>query len=475
MRIAHFGTFDVANYGDLLFPLVIERRLRNLNAEFVHISPAGGPPVWTDCRASISVEAIQNSGQQFTGVALGGGQLVHAAPTFLPEYFTDGFSAFTAYPALWLGSAHLAAQNGAPLIWNAPGVPVTFSPVAAEFLRWAGSVARYLSVRDNASREHLVSAGIEGDIETITDSASEVATLWSEEQVKTAYRDAFLARGQSAPSRSIAFHFRSWYSDTSIAETAALLDAMCVRHTATPILIAIGPCHGDSENTVDISRAMKTGPLVIDKPQSLIEIAACIACSDAYIGSSLHGAITACSFGTKAMLVAPSKVRKFGGFLDRTGLDGWKAASWPEAAQRFPELLAADIGLWRSVRSRLRAELDQHWTRIIEVLKSGADHSTLTRSTHLSKLDTLLEKHCSRTHLYQGIVAESLHKTLIPHAHAANSQSKRAEIRELKKSRDKYKKRLQELEASFSWKITKPLRAVHRTFNRKTSQLKDQL
>ena len=34
MKIAHFGTFDVENYGDLLFPLLLERRLGGEEVEF---------------------------------------------------------------------------------------------------------------------------------------------------------------------------------------------------------------------------------------------------------------------------------------------------------------------------------------------------------------------------------------------------------------------------------------------------------
>ena len=48
MKLAHFGTFDVENYGDLLFPLVLERRLADLCDEFIRVSPVGGPPLWQD-------------------------------------------------------------------------------------------------------------------------------------------------------------------------------------------------------------------------------------------------------------------------------------------------------------------------------------------------------------------------------------------------------------------------------------------
>lgn len=70
---------------------------------------------------------------------------------------------------------------------------------------------------------------------------------------------------------------------------------------------------------------MRRPVLVVDRPRSLCELAACIARSQAYIGSSLHGAITACAFGVKAAIVArePGDGGKFSGFLGAFGLERW--------------------------------------------------------------------------------------------------------------------------------------------------------
>ena len=43
-RVAHWGTFEVANLGDLLFPLVLEHHLRaaNREVEVQWVGPLGG-------------------------------------------------------------------------------------------------------------------------------------------------------------------------------------------------------------------------------------------------------------------------------------------------------------------------------------------------------------------------------------------------------------------------------------------------
>jgi hypothetical protein len=56
--LAHFGTFDVENYGDLLLAAILERRLVDLGHGFVHVSPHGCPPVWDDCVPTVAAGAI---------------------------------------------------------------------------------------------------------------------------------------------------------------------------------------------------------------------------------------------------------------------------------------------------------------------------------------------------------------------------------------------------------------------------------
>ena len=160
MKLAHFGTFDVENYGDLLFPLILERRLADFCDEFTHISPVGGPPLWQDCVRTVNFDAFLQETPDIGGVVIGGGHLIRALPAPLKAYEPDGdttyvrggTSSLVAYPSLWLGAAYIAARHNVPLCWNAPGVFAGFTPVAAELLQWTASVTDYLTVRDEASR-----------------------------------------------------------------------------------------------------------------------------------------------------------------------------------------------------------------------------------------------------------------------------------------------------------------------------------
>jgi len=373
VRIAQFGTFDVQNYGDLLFPLVLRHRLRDLATSFVHASPAGGPPVWGDTVASVrAAEVIADPGG-VDGVVIGGGHLLHASPDTV--YDPAPLHAALAYPALWFGAATLAARAEVPLAWNAPGVPRPPDPVAARLLAWSAGVSDYVSVRDRGSRRLLEEAGVAGPVRVVPDPALDVARLWTDDEVAQAHADAFAARGRPVPERTLAVHLNARYLHEGDEVVAARLDRLSRQAEATVVLLAIGPCHGDDALARRIAAHMAGAPLVVDQPRSLLEVAGCIGRAEAYIGSSLHGMVTACAFARPGLLVtgdAATGFAKFRGFLEQFGLEGWQVGSWAQAEERGADLLTCPPDPWRRVGAVAGPLLDEHWARIRAALTGSA-------------------------------------------------------------------------------------------------------
>jgi hypothetical protein len=221
MKIAHFGTSDVENYGDLLFPLILERRLSDTCDKFFHASPVGGPPVWGDCVRSIAVEELMREASDVNGLVIGGGNVVHYSPDTVELYDSGGASSSLAYPSLWLGAAYVVARDNLPLCWNGSGVPKAFDPIAASLLRWTTSVSDYVSVRDSYSRRLLEEAGVLERVEVVPDTALEVSKLWTEGEISEAYANAFSKRNRSVPERSLVFHLNSRYLTEDLDAIAA--------------------------------------------------------------------------------------------------------------------------------------------------------------------------------------------------------------------------------------------------------------
>jgi hypothetical protein len=153
MRIGIFGTFDAENYGDLLFPLLAERRLRNHFPDLTldPVSPVGGPPVWGDSPSSIGYDEFSGRREDYQGFLVGGGNIIRVTPSNL-ETYNKGVVPVLGYANLWAGLAAKNDDNRLPICWNAPGVPTPFPSSLHPLLRACLERVDYLSVRDDPSR-----------------------------------------------------------------------------------------------------------------------------------------------------------------------------------------------------------------------------------------------------------------------------------------------------------------------------------
>lgn len=352
MRLAHFGTFDVPNYGDLLFPRIAEYRLGDMFDEIVHVSPAGGA-VYRDVARSISFADFLKSRLVVDAVMVGGGNILHANGTTLAEYSSVKQS---AYPSLWLGAAQVAARQNVPLVMNAPGAPRTFGRLGAPLVRRALSYASYRSVRDHHSEDVLKQAGV-NEVHVVPDSALEIARWFG-----AGPPDALDVTPEIAAAlqgRVVSIHVNDRYATSNPADLAASIDEVGETLRAKPVLIAIGPCHGDDIYARQVARHMRTAHAVYDAPRGVEDIAFVISRSVAYVGSSMHGFITAASYSVPALLVASHAAQhKFDGLLSHLSANDRLMDGWPDAAARLRRPLAP-VGM-----DGARRRIDEHWNRL---------------------------------------------------------------------------------------------------------------
>jgi polysaccharide pyruvyl transferase WcaK-like protein len=419
MRVAHFGTFDVANYGDLLFPRVIEKHLAPLGADVIHVSPVGGEPVWQDCVPTLSFEEAMSS--TFDAIVVGGGHLIHARPASVAAYQVDAETARLAYAGLWLGAGELAGRLEVPLVWNAPGVPGPFLGNVGPLACWAAASVDRLAVRDRRSLLRLRDSGFAGPATVALDTAVEVEALFSQAEREAAYVNAFTSRGHSVPSRSIAIHVNGRYTEEGLPAIAEIISRLCDEEDAVPVFLAMGPCHGDDEVARMLGDIVPGRNLVIDRPAGLLEIASCIAESAAYWGTSLHGLVTACAHGRPGLCIAresKSGAAKFTGFIEQWAAgtssstsDGTseehhapvaRVDSWTDAAERWREVRAAapreepSFGLEAPLRvgdvapGSVAERSSRHWDWVIEGISMPRQECKARRGGTLRALDWLL-------------------------------------------------------------------------------------
>jgi polysaccharide pyruvyl transferase WcaK-like protein len=370
--VAHFGTFDVANYGDLLFPLIVERRLAGAVDEVLHVSPVGGPSITADGRASLGLHDLD--GAALRAVIVGGGNIVSPGRSQLVPYHHDRV---LAYPGLWLGAGALAARRDVPLVVNAPGVPRPLDPVSARLVGhlWAG--ASYAAVRDEASARRLVEAGVRPAPAVVPDTALDVAELWTEAELADARSRLLRRAGMAATTPTLAVHVKASMLTDYLDVVAGAIDALAESTGAVPVLLAVGPCHGDDRTARSVAARFRRPHVVVDQLTALVDVAGTIAGSVAYVGSSMHAMVTARALGTPGLLVTgPEAERdtKFRGFGEHVGWTHRIVGSWPEAAA--DRWWLHDDRQGRERLARARAELDAHWDAVRTALAAPRPPTT---------------------------------------------------------------------------------------------------
>jgi len=282
------GTFDVENYGDLLFPIIAQRQLsrRLENVKIVPFSPNAKSQSQSWPIDVLSTDAIKERLPFLSGLLIGGGQIVR----FDKGYPIPVNSNINLPIDYWLMPAVLGAILGKPVIWNALGAWTGSSVPScyADVLKATLSASALVAVRDEASFTHLDQLGSMAKIEQIPDTAFSLAVLWPNSEFSKEYIAWCESLELKAPYVILQAdkHFEPY-----LQEITALLISLGVK---TVVSLPVCRCHGDNSQQFSLE-----APFNAIRSEWLDPILTCevISHSNLVIASSLHACITAISYG----------------------------------------------------------------------------------------------------------------------------------------------------------------------------------
>ena len=378
------GTFDVANYGDVLFPLIadaeLKERLGNVTLHrFSYNSRT--PPEWP--YEVTSVTALPQVIDRLDGLLLGGGHIVRFDKQIAPGYAPP--SPKIHHPTgYWLTPALLALQHDVPLMWNAPGTDCHEVPQwARPLMDLVLTESRYVSVRDELSRAALARL-TSAPVSVVPDTAFGISRFIDRQDAPSAeferlrefggldgpYVVIQAARGVDGFVRFVANHPQAFQN---------------LRFLALPV----GPALGDESEIV--ARDLPGAVRLSEWPGPLL-IAELIARSEGIVGHSYHLFITALAAGVPVFTQQDLSTGKFSA-LKRFDIftlppEGAFDADWVLArlGRRTPSALARATN----------EPLGRHWDRIAAALRAARVPTAPALNRFWQSLPTLLEDAAAR-------------------------------------------------------------------------------
>ena len=278
------GTFDIKNYGDLLFPLVLRHELSSIDTEFFSYH-AKTPTNWP--YAVTSIAGLAERMHTFDAVVIGGGHLIRfdkeVAAGYLPP--SKDFHHPTSY---WLLAAMFAQAAGVPVIWSALSASPDLPEWGLDLLRDTLPASAYISIRDADSQAQLQPLADPVKVHLVPDTVFGLPNLLP------------------APRRAIAERYVLLQSTPHLTpHLEAVTRILTGRKT---ILLPISPDLADSRDSLPDLPGVNLEWQDWSDP---LDAAALIANAEAVIGVSLHLSITAMAYGVPVIRPFDNALAKY--------------------------------------------------------------------------------------------------------------------------------------------------------------------
>ncbi|MCA1614847.1 MAG: polysaccharide pyruvyl transferase family protein [Acidobacteria bacterium] len=409
VTIKQLGTFDVENYGDLLYPAVFRRALQERDPRLAlsAYSPlAGDAPhaAGFETRAARTLFGPARSGADASSeddrLVVGGGDILRTDRETLAAHYVRGAGAglrrevgvtgslryhalrrvaawraerfrARAFARRWLSytdpgpflidPARLPGGDGA-VCYLSCGVPHDFAPGERREVARVFERARFVYLRDEQSADKLRRCGVRRELHVAPDLA--VLLGRQLDGAVEAAKGRALLKSLGVDTSVPVLCFQSMpYPGFDAGEIARQLARYRRDSWGEVVLLPLGRCHGDAEFLRLVAEA-SNGDFKFADARTVAGAVSIIAACDLFAGTSLHGNITASSFGIPH-LHGPLPTDKADGFLSSAGLPAWlRLGSWGELYEKIGEasLLGPEFFASRAGAARVRV------TRVVDAL-----------------------------------------------------------------------------------------------------------
>ena len=380
--IAQTGTFDLENYGDLLYPIIFRHQLRQhtTTLPLSYYSPlAIEAPQEAGFETQSLMTLFESSAEPRT-IVIGGGDILRTDwEVVASHYHTNSHDSFgqlrrsigtlnaanyllrkriirvkpvgffaEQFRARWMdypgAGPFMIDTNALPpkstISYVSCGVPQEFSPLERNDVKRVLDQARFIYLRDKQSVEKIRSAGVKRELHVAPDLAITLSDQFDRQELIRRGYETLSRFGIDKGQSFLCFQSQPYpgFDDDEIVRQCRHYQE---RKNSPVVLLPIGYTHRDNEYLKNLA-LRSGGTLKYADVYSIMDIMAIIASSNVFVGTSLHGNITASSFGIPHVF-GPLPVDKAAGYLSIVNLPAeLRLDSWNEMNYKID--LALELG-----------------------------------------------------------------------------------------------------------------------------------
>lgn len=351
-RTAIFGTFDIGNFGDLLFPFVAERKLSEMGAISINRFSYRMKLSQSWYYDVVPIQDFPDHAGATDLAIVGGGHLVHFRRLMGSQYLPTDKR--VPHPlGFWWVPALACSMSGIPVALNAVSVDEWHPKWARDLMKSFVDVLDYIAVRDRASQRRLQQYAAAGtEITVVPDSVFSISDLITRGELS----DRFV---KYAGDIGLTGDYIIVQPSFGLRRFSSQIDNLLCDAVAQGLDVLELPIFAEMVDPVGLYGKTNIKQ-VTEWPEPLL-LAELIANSRAVVGLSLHLSIVASAYGIPVHRPRYAPESKF------SALDGLRNISYLDSSPNLTVLETADL----SEAILKKDHLNAHWRRIYECAGDG--------------------------------------------------------------------------------------------------------
>ena len=400
IKIAQIGTFDVENYGDLLFPVLLKKVFKDYTIDL--FSPKGGKKPFEEDTIVYPLSKLDEmcNENNYDALIIGGGDLIRLDNQVAKTYKKSYDSALS----LWLLPCVLGKKYNIPVIFNAPGVPYYFDLNQEKMIKTILKNVDYISVRDEESKKVLQRSGIK-NINVVPDTILCIDEfITKEDNIKIKDELVYKKMIPKIDNYIVVQHNKSNINNNLyIKEINKLIKLITEKYKYNVLLLPIGYVHNDIDFLDKIYNKNNKKVFIVKKKLTPEEMLSVLSCSKGYVGTSMHGAVTSYVYKNPIMIINVKKLVKIGGILEQMNAKNNQIKNIYDICDVFEQHFFNSYN--ESTHNNIKQKINSHFLsmkKIIEKENVTYDYNyerdlLLTSFEELTKYD---EKHYDFANIY---------------------------------------------------------------------------